>query len=93
MSRKFSLKSNEKVKAFFEHPILGKRLLEISKILLAVINKSIISIFGHLDYLKIWSSINLFRLIIKEEPIFQKLLKKYFSDRIDDKTLSILSTL
>lgn len=33
ISRKFSLKSNEKVKAFFEHPILGKRLLEISKIL------------------------------------------------------------
>lgn len=93
IDRKFSIKSKAEVKAYYNHPILGKRLLEVCDILLCLENKSVISIFGHPDYLKVWSSISLFHIIIKDETVFTAVLEKYFSDRIDDKTLSILSTL
>lgn len=93
IDRKFSIKSKAEVKAYYKHPILGKRLLELCIILLELNGKSALSIFGHPDYLKVWSSITLFRLIIKEEVIFEQVLEKYYSSRLDDKTLSILSTL
>lgn len=93
ISRTYSLKSKEEVLAYDHHPVLGERLLAIGKVLLTHQNKSIISIFGHPEYLKIWSSISLFHLVVKEEKLFKDLLVKYFSERIDDKTLSILSTL
>lgn len=93
VSRKYSIKSKEEAKAYFEHPILGIRLIEVCNTLLSLENKSAFEIFGHPDYMKVKSCLTLFHKCIKEETIFQKVLDKYYDERLDDLTLMILSTL
>lgn len=61
------------------HPILGKRLLEITTALLQIKNKTAFEIFGSPDYLKLKSCMTLFKLASAEEMLFQEILDKYYS--------------
>jgi uncharacterized protein (DUF1810 family) len=56
---------------------------------LAIENKSASDIFGFPDDLKLKSCMTLFVLIQKENPVFQKVLDKYFKGKISWKTKQI----
>ncbi len=89
----FSIKSKDEAIAYYKHPILGTRLVEICKVLLSLENKSAFDIFDHPDYMKLKSCLTLFHIAIPNESIFIDLLEKYFDGRKDDMTLTILSTI
>jgi len=76
--------------AYLQHPILGPRLVEISKALLAVQGLSASQIFGHPDDLKLRSSMTLFSLTGNANPVFNQVLEKYFTGAKDPKTLELL---
>lgn len=78
-------------KAYLENPLLRKRLLEISKALLDVQNKTAIEILGYIDALKVHSSMTLFSYAEKEEKIFHEVLSKYYDNKIDQRTIEILT--
>ena len=86
----YSIKSKEEALEYFSHPILGNRLIEISKESLKIKKKSAKDIFGWIDARKLKSSMSLFALIQIHEPIFQKVLDKYFEGRICRSTKSKL---
>jgi len=71
ISKKYTIKTKEEAIAYVEHPVLGKRLVEINGILLNQSNKTAYEIFDWPDDAKLKSSMTLFTLIQKEDDIFQ----------------------
>ena len=92
-SQEYSIKSLAEAKAYLEHPVLGKNIREISK-LLTTINQSNASIvFGYPDDLKLRSSMTLFAEAAESDEdrnIFLKVLDKFFDGKKDTRTLAIL---
>ncbi len=86
----YSIKTIEEAKEYITHPILGARLLECSKIILEIENKTADDIFGYPDNAKLKSSMTLLNFVTPEHKVFAEVLKKYFSGKQDEQTLSIL---
>ncbi|MCH9632908.1 MAG: hypothetical protein S4CHLAM6_12520 [Chlamydiae bacterium] len=87
LSKKYAIKSLDEAKAYYNHNLLGKRLLECSKILLNIDGKGINEIFAYPDNIKLQSSMTLFVKAAPSENIFQQVIEKYFDGKLDDKTL------
>ena len=92
-SKYYSIKTIAEAKEYVTHPVLGKRLLECSDIILNIDGKSVEDIFGYPDNLKLQSSITLFSFIHPESTIFPNVFKKYFKNKKDQKTLDILKAM
>lgn len=63
---------------YLEHEVLGERLREISNTLLRLDAKSAIEIFGHIDAMKVKSSMTLFDMVSPHD-IFERVLEKYYN--------------
>ncbi len=83
----YSIKSIDETKEYLAHPILGKRLLECSSIILNINGKTVEEILGYPDNLKLKSSMTLFNFVATEQKIFGDVLKKYFAGKQDEHTL------
>jgi uncharacterized protein (DUF1810 family) len=77
---------------FFEHPILGKHIVEISELILTFKMKSAEAILGELNARKLRSSMTLFALIENTNPVFQEVLDVFFSGEQDPLTLAIINS-
>lgn len=85
----YGIRSEEEAKKYLAHPILGKRLLEISCELLKLEGKSAREIFGYTDATKLRSSMTLFYLV-SNNTVFYEVLKKYFDGAPDQRTETLL---
>ena len=92
-SKYYSIKTIAEAKEYVMHPVLGKRLLACSTILLNIEGKSAESIFGYPDNLKLQSSMTLFSFSSPESTVFLNVLNKYFKNKKDQKTLDILKSM
>ena len=90
-SKFYSIKSIKEAQAFFDHPVLGPRLIEISKALLKLNTNDAHKIFGSPDDLKLQSSMTLFSLLPNTNPVFTEVLDHFFQGKIDKKTLQIIN--
>ena len=90
-SKYFAIKNTDEATAFLNHPILGPRLIELSSLLLELKNKNARDIFGSPDYLKLKSSMTLFSQVKDANPVFLKVINKFFDGHLDPKTLTILT--
>ncbi|WP_231427564.1 MULTISPECIES: DUF1810 domain-containing protein [Pedobacter] len=88
-ARYYALQDLNEAREFLDHPILGKRLLEITAELLKHKNKSANEIFGYPDDLKLHSSMTVFSLISQSNPIFKNAISAFFKDFPDEKTIEI----
>lgn len=85
----YAISSMQEAKDYYAHPVLGKRLVEISEALLALDTSDAGAVMGYPDDLKLRSSMTLF-LAASGDAVFQKVLDKFYSGKPDSKTLSIL---
>ncbi len=92
-ARYYSIKSREEAQQYLLHPILGPRLLECSQTLLSISDRSASEIFGFPDDLKLRSSMTLFASLPDSQPVFSRVLDKYFGGERDERTLSLLGRL
>ena len=92
MSEFFSIQSLEEARAYFQHPVLGSRLMEITEALLASKALSPEDIFGGIDSIKLRSSMTLFERAAPECPLFGMVLDKFFKGKRDPKTLELLES-
>jgi len=83
----YEIKSKEEAITYIEHPVLGERLIEITNAVLNVKNKTAFEIFGTPDYLKLKSSMTLFKLISQPNSVFEKVLEVYYSGFQDNLTV------
>ena len=77
-SLRYAINSKEEAITYLKHPILGSRLLEITKAFLSIENKTAHEILGTPDEFKIQSSMTLFDAIQSENKLFSSVLNKYF---------------
>ena len=85
----YAISSMQEAKDYYAHPVLGKRLVEISEALLALDTSDAGAVMGYPDDLKLRSSMTLF-LAASGDAVFQKVLDKFYSGKPDSRTLSIL---
>lgn len=86
----YSIKDLAEAAAYLKHPVLGGRLLEITKVLLSLPGGNATAIFGSPDDMKLKSCMTLFAHVPGSEALFQKVLDKFFTGQTDVKTLQIL---
>jgi uncharacterized protein (DUF1810 family) len=92
MAQRYAIDSREEAAAYLAHPELGPRLLECTRLVLAVHGKTIHDIFGSPDDMKFRSSMTLFGAVSGED-VFDEALAKYFAGAKDAATLDILAGL
>lgn len=87
----FGIEDAEEAKLYLEHEVLGKRLLEITRVLyeLDSTDPRIVMDSG-IDAMKLKSSMTLFDYVSGDEKIFSKVLDKYYGGQKDYKTIKIL---
>lgn len=86
----FSIKNLSEAKDYYTHPILGERLIEITKELLNIETDDPMAVFGYPDAYKVRSCMTLFKHAAPEQELFQKVLDKFCLGVEDEKTLNIL---
>ena len=89
-SKFYAIKDKNEAEDFLAHPILGKRLIEISNALLEIDGKTANQIFGSPDDVKLKSSMTLFGALGNINPVFQKVLDRYFDGERDRRTLELI---
>ena len=88
-SQHYAIKSIEETLAYYNHPVLGSRLLECSNMVNRIEGKTISEIFGYPDDLKLKSSMTLFAEVTSDR-LFSSVLEKYFLGERDAKTIQLL---
>lgn len=90
VSTEYAISSREEARAYLQHPILGPRLKECTRLVLALEGRSVEDIFGSPDDMKFRSSMTLFAQVSPDDEIFQQALDKHFGGVPDRLTLERL---
>jgi uncharacterized protein (DUF1810 family) len=88
----YAIRSQAEAMDYLKHKILGKRLIEISTVLLDLQTHNPVEVFGSVDSMKLKSSMTLFSLLEPTDPVFQKVLDKFYQGKQDGNTLQLLNT-
>jgi uncharacterized protein (DUF1810 family) len=86
-AQRYAILSLQEAEAYVEHPLLGPRLRECTR-LVTTVKSPIEEILGYPDDLKFHSSMTLFAHATADNEIFLDALKKFFRGRFDDATLA-----
>ena len=90
MSRFYGIDSLGEARAYLEHPVLGPRLRECVRAVLATSGLTAEQIFGSLDARKVRSSMTLFHRAAPREPMFAEILTRFYAGAKDGLTDSLL---
>jgi uncharacterized protein (DUF1810 family) len=94
MAQRYGIRSADEARAYLQHPVLGKRLIECAAAVNAVAGRSARDIFGEPDDRKLQSCATLFAAVSEpdseERQVFDNLLAKYYHGARDARTLSLL---
>jgi uncharacterized protein (DUF1810 family) len=85
-ARKYAISSLEEAKAYFAHPVLGRRLIECAGIVAGLQGRTAREIFGEVDAQKLRSSMTLFHGAAPSEPSFTQVIDGYFDGLEDQAT-------
>jgi uncharacterized protein (DUF1810 family) len=87
----FGISSRQEAAAYLDHPVLGPRLRECTRLVNLFEGRAIDQIFGYPDDLKFRSSMTLFASVASDDQVFRDALQKYFGGEPDPLTLEQLS--
>ena len=79
VSNYYGISGQAEAEAYLTHPLLGRRLREVTRIMLETDNKSAVAIFGHTDACKLRSSMTLFEAVAGNDPLFGHVLEKFYA--------------
>ncbi len=90
MSRRYGLRGIDEARAYIHHSILGERLRDCTRLVLAVPYGDVNLIFGTPDDLKFHSSMTLFACACGDCSPFHDALAKFFGNEDDAGTVRLL---
>jgi uncharacterized protein (DUF1810 family) len=90
MARRYAIASAAEARTYLDHPLLGPRLRECTKVVLAHTDRRAEDIFGAIDTLKLRSSMTLFAAVAEPESPFEHCLVAFFGSAPDPATLRLL---
>lgn len=96
-ARRFGISGLEEARAYLAHPLLGVRLRECTRLVLAVEGRTAHEIFGSPDDLKLRSCLTLFAPAVSSPPargdeLFGAALARFYRGEPDPLTLRLLSS-
>ena len=91
MAQHYAIRDLGEAREYLQHPVLGPRLIEISEALLSLDESDPRRVMGSPDDLKLRSCMTLFQCAAPDQPVFGKVLDKFYGGRPDGRTLEILS--
>ena len=91
-SKFYAIKNIDEAAEYLKHPVLGERLIRICHALIKNPGNDANKIFGSPDDMKLKSSMTLFAELPGTDPVFQKVLDKFFNGTRDSKTIEILTS-
>lgn len=89
-AQKFAITSLEEAQAYLQHPVLGARLRECTRLVNHVEGIRAEQIFSYPDNLKFQSCMTLFMTATTDNRVFKDALLKFFEGRRDRLTLDIV---
>jgi uncharacterized protein (DUF1810 family) len=92
MAQRFAIGSRAEAVAYLDHDILGPRLLECTRLVLAASEKTITGILGSPDDMKFRSCMTLFDTV-SQQQIFAEAIGTFYPEGKDPATLAILTRL
>jgi len=90
MAEYYGITSLAEARAYLDHPLLGVRLIECSRLVTLIEERSVLEMFGSPDDMKFTSSMTLFAHAATENSIFIEALNKYCEGKFDPLTLARL---
>lgn len=88
-AQRYAIADLEEARAYLAHPVLGPRLIECTKLVLAIHGKGLNEIFGSPDDLKFRSSMTLFAYA-STQPVFREALERLCGGVEDPETIKRL---
>ena len=92
MAQRYAIGSLAEARAYLDHPVLGPRLLECARALLAHRDRSARQVMGSPDDVKLRSSMTLFAAATDVEPVFGQVLDAFFDGEPDPRTVELLES-
>jgi uncharacterized protein (DUF1810 family) len=94
-ARRFAITGLEEARAYLAHPLLGARLRECTRMVLAIEGRTAHGIFGSPDDLKLRSCLTLFAAAAPgsaspADRVFPAALAKYYGGEPDPRTVELL---
>ena len=86
----YGIRDLEQAMDYMAHPVLGPRLVEISTALLGLESSNPSAVMGYPDDLKLCSCMTLFELAAPDQPVFAKVIEKFYGGNRDRLTLELL---
>jgi len=83
MSQRYAIESLDEARAYLNHPVLGARLRECARLILAIDGRTAEDIFGATDAMKVRSSMTLFHRAAPAVPGFRQMLDRFY-DGLED---------
>ena len=81
----------DEARGYLAHAVLGPRLHEAAQALLDCGETDAVAVLGHIDAIKVWSSMTLFLQAVPDDTVFRSVLEKFYGGDLDRKTLDILA--
>jgi uncharacterized protein (DUF1810 family) len=91
MAQRFAIGSRAEAVSYLAHDVLGPRLIECTRLVMATSQKTVTEILGSPDDMKFRSCMTLFDAVSKQE-IFAEAIAAFYPDGKDRATLEILET-
>lgn len=88
--RYYGISGREEAEAYLRHSVLGARLREVSKALLAHDGLSAVDILGEVDAVKVCACMTLFDAVSPRD-IFREVLDAFYNGETDGRTLELVS--
>lgn len=90
MAYTYGIENIEEARACLWYPVLGKRLVEMTRALLALHESDPGKVMGYQDNLKLCSCMTLFAQIEGADLAFKSVIDKYYRGKRDQRTLVLL---
>jgi len=90
-ARFYGIASRAEALAYWQHPVLGRRIQECAALVLAApVGLTAHDIFGAPDDLKLRSAMTLFAEVAPDRPMFREVLARFYAGQPDEATLALL---
>jgi uncharacterized protein (DUF1810 family) len=90
MAQRFAISGREEAVSYLQHPVLGPRLAECTRLVNAHAGRDIVEMLGDIDAIKFRSSMTLFAKVADDNGIFLEALQIYCRGEMDELTLEKL---
>ena len=90
MCREYGVRGLGEAKALMANQTFASHLREISRALLDLDGSDPVAVLGKIDARKVRSCMTLFALADEDEPVIRDVLRKYYGDIPDERTLELL---